>query len=81
MTLSTFLRGATKNSLFVFYGHFHGLLHTVLGFRGHLQGIWRSIHFREEWEKNSSFMRLWPFSWTIAHSFWGCGVIYRVDDT
>jgi hypothetical protein len=32
-------------------------------------------------KKNSSFMRLWPFSWTIAHSYGGFGVIYKVRYT
>jgi hypothetical protein len=31
--------------------------------------------------KNSSFLRLWPFLWAIAHSFGVMGGIYMAHDT
>jgi hypothetical protein len=46
-----FERHGQKLIIFAFLGRFHELLPIVLGFRGDLQGIWQSIHFREECQK------------------------------
>jgi hypothetical protein len=36
-----------------------------------------NLYILEMNEKNSLFLRLLPFLWTIAHSFGGSGVIYK----
>jgi hypothetical protein len=48
---------------------------------GDLQGIWQSVHFREECQIFLSFLRLWLFLWSIAHHFGGSRVIYNAHDT
>ena len=62
----TCFRVMTKNSFFAFYGHFHELLATVLGFQD-------DLHVWEVWPKTRRFFILWPFSWPLAHSFWALG--------
>jgi hypothetical protein len=73
-----FERHDQKLNVLAFQGHFHELLPIVLGFRGELQAIWQSVHFREEWQKNLLFLCLWPFS---CPQFWGAGVIYKAHAT
>ena len=52
-----------KNSLFfAFYGYFHELLPSVLGFQGDLD-------VSNLWPKTRLFSVLLPFSRVIAHSF------------
>jgi hypothetical protein len=70
MTLSTCLIGMTKDSLFLrFRAVFmsYGPL-----FRGYVK-IYKeydSVYILERNDKKKSlFLRLWPFSWAIAHSF------------
>jgi uncharacterized membrane protein YiaA len=75
MTLSTCLRGMAENSSFLYSrAVFVSYLPIVFGFWWYLQGIWQSIHFREECRFFLLFLRLWQFSWAIAHSF---GVLSR----
>jgi hypothetical protein len=66
MSLSTCLRGMTKNSSF---WRFHELLPQFWDFEGDLQGPWHSAHFSEAWPNTHHFCILGPFSWDIAHSF------------
>ena len=51
-----------KLVVFVFYGHFHEFLPTVLGFHD-------DLHVLELQPKTSRFFILCTFSWVIAHSF------------
>jgi hypothetical protein len=71
VTLRTFLRGTTKNWPFCVLGPFLWAIARCFGV--HLQGIWQSIHFREEWEKThhlcvyGRFCELLP----TVMGFWG----------
>jgi hypothetical protein len=121
MTLSTCLRGMTKNSSFlhfraifmsycpqfwgsgmiykvhvtqymferhdqklvvsVFKGRFCELLPIVLGFHGNLQGTWKSIHSREEWQKRLVVFVCMAIFVSNCLQFWSSGVIYKAHDT
>jgi hypothetical protein len=67
--LYIFKRHDKKLVIFAFYGHFHELLPTVLGFRSDLQRPWHWVHVCEAWPKTRRFCILGPFSWAIAHCF------------
>jgi hypothetical protein len=69
-----FERHDQKLVVFAFYGHFHELLPTVLGFRSDLQGPWHSVLVWKAWPKTRCFCVLGPFFWAIAHCF---GVPWR----
>jgi hypothetical protein len=70
MKLSKFLRGVTKNSLFLhfmtvfmsYYPQFWGL-----GVIYKVHDTW--VHIWEAWPKTHHFCILGPFSWAIAHNF------------
>jgi hypothetical protein len=69
MTLSTCLRGMTKNSSFLRLWPFLWAMPIVLGFQGDLQGWWHSVHVWEAWPKTCHFNVIGPFSWAIVHGF------------
>jgi hypothetical protein len=64
-----------------FQGHFHELLPIVLGFRADLQGIWQSIHLREEWQKKLVVFAFMALFVSYCPQFWGFGVIYKAHDS
>ena len=61
-----FERYDQKLAVLAFYGRFHELLPTVLGFQG-------VLHVWESWPSTRRFRVLWPCSWVIAHIFWVLG--------
>jgi hypothetical protein len=81
MTLSIVLRAWPKTHRFYVLGPFLWAIVHCFGVLGDLHEIWHSVHIREGWQKNSSFLHFTAVFVSYCPQFWGSEVIYKVPDT